>query len=297
MNSDAKEYFWRRMKKKDIALTEKLLSGIEYEYVSACGRFLNRDESKDSVWLLTKKSGGVSSLIVNSRSTVIPVLRGVKILPDLRFFKGFLRSKKIHSIQGIKNEVLILEEAVKKFGLYPEDTYDYDLMSLEGKQKAGNAEQRIEKKEKINIGGRLFDIILRTPGLSDLDAVAPLRAAYEKEEVIPKGSDFYPAASRVNIAKIIAGGRILVSEIEGRIVGKINVSSVSFTRFMVGGVYVHPDFRGCGIASLMASVFINALLSEGKGISLFVKKTNTAARRLYLRLGFKIQNDYRISYY
>ena len=288
------EYRWRKMKDKDIPQTEKLLSDMEYDYVSACGRYLVRDKLKDPVWLLTGKDSGFSALIVNSRSTVIPVLCGMKKIPALDFFKGFFRTKKIHSIQGLKEEVLILEDAVKKFGWKTADTIDYDLMSID---KAGNREQKKTAGDEITRYGKISNIVLKTPGLSDLDAIAPLQGAYEKEEVIPNGSVFSPAASRINTANIIANGRILAAQIEGRFVGKINVSAVSFTRFLVGGVYVHPDFRGKGIAAKMASVFIESLLNEGKGITLFVKKSNTAARRLYAGLGFKIQNDYRIAYY
>jgi predicted GNAT family acetyltransferase len=62
-------------------------------------------------------------------------------------------------------------------------------------------------------------------------------------------------------------------------------------------VYVHPDYRGIGIAGRMTSEFTESLAAQGRGISLFVKKSNTAARRVYQRIGFEIQGDYRIDYY
>jgi predicted GNAT family acetyltransferase len=65
----------------------------------------------------------------------------------------------------------------------------------------------------------------------------------------------------------------------------------------VGGVYVHPDFRGMGIARRMATEFAASLIGQGRGVTLFVKKSNLAARRLYASLGFVRCEDYRISYY
>jgi predicted GNAT family acetyltransferase len=127
--------------------------------------------------------------------------------------------------------------------------------------------------------------------------MAALQAAYEQEEVVPRGSTFSPAASRVNIANIIVNGQTLAAELDGRLVGKINISAVSFTRYQVGGVYVHPDFRGLGIARRMATEFIGPLVAQGRGVTLFVKKSNLAARRLYSGLGFSVRGDYRISYY
>ncbi|MCL1958078.1 MAG: GNAT family N-acetyltransferase, partial [Spirochaetes bacterium] len=114
---------------------------------------------------------------------------------------------------------------------------------------------------------------------------------------LPKGANFSPAASRVNAANIIAKGQVLAAEVDGRFVGKINVSAVSFTRYQVGGVYVYPDFRGRGIAGAMAYEFISSLISQGRGVTLFARKSNNAACRLYKSLGFKNINDYCILYY
>jgi predicted GNAT family acetyltransferase len=88
--------------------------------------------------------------------------------------------------------------------------------------------------------------------------------------------------------------QVLVAELDGRVVGKINTNAVTFTRRQIGGVYVHPDYRGMGIARRMAGEFASSLVS---GISLFVRKSNTAARNVYLGIGFEIAGDYRISYY
>jgi predicted GNAT family acetyltransferase len=47
----------------------------------------------------------------------------------------------------------------------------------------------------------------------------------------------------------------------------------------------------------MAGEFTKCLVSPGMGISLFVKKSNSVARFIYLSIGFEIAGDYRISYY
>jgi len=282
------KFCWQKMRTTDIPAVEALLCDIEYNYVGACARFIMRQASKEPVWLLRRKEdapGGnnILALIINSKSTVIPIFRGLNEIPPLNFFKGILNNKKIHSVQGLKDEVIILENEFLKAGRRAADIIDYNLMSLD------NPPNEIKNYPE--------GLVLCVPKMTDIDAVAPLQAAYEREEVIPKGSVFSPAASRLNIAQIIADGRILAAKLDGRFVGKINVSAVSFTRFQVGGVYVHPDFRGLGIAGKMASVFISSLIEKGKGVTLFVKKKNAAARKLYTRLGFSYINDYRITYY
>ncbi|MDR3193469.1 MAG: GNAT family N-acetyltransferase, partial [Treponema sp.] len=67
--------------------------------------------------------------------------------------------------------------------------------------------------------------------------------------------------------------------------------------YQIGGVYVHPAYRGRGIARRLCAELARELLAEGKGLSLFVKKQNPAARSVYRDIGFKTQADYRISYY
>jgi ribosomal protein S18 acetylase RimI-like enzyme len=282
-------YAWRKMKDKDIPACETLLRAIERKYVSACGKFLARKDSGGYVWTLQGKkrikNACVSGLLVYSRTTVMPVLNGIKEVPKLNFLNSFIRKGKIHSAQGPRDEVAVLEKEMEKTGMEISEIYDYDLMSLDS----------LPKKEGFLSGPS--NLVLRAPGLTDLDALAPLQAAYEHEEVFHKGSVFSPAASRVNLANIISRGQMLAAEISGRIVGKININAVSFTRCQVGGVYVHPDFRSLGIARRMAAEFISSLVNEGRGVTLFVKKSNVPARRLYLGLGFTVTGDYRITYY
>jgi len=276
---------WRKIKKNDIPKLEIFFREAENDYVNACGKFLEYDPSKDYIWILQDKNGNVKASIINTKSMLIPALRGEKEMPSMQFIKSLLRFKRIHSLQGLREEVIVLENALEKSGKVTADIFDYDLMSLDA----------LPSKKGLLAGPK--NLTLRVPQMIDLDALAPLQAGYEKEEVLPKGSAFSPAASRVNIANIIAKGKILAAELNGKLVGKINVNAVSFTRYQVGGVYVSPDFRGMGIASRMAFEFIASLVNESRGITLFVKKNNIPARRLYDSIGFKVKRDYRITYY
>jgi predicted GNAT family acetyltransferase len=47
----------------------------------------------------------------------------------------------------------------------------------------------------------------------------------------------------------------------------------------------------------MTAAFAEALLAQGKGLSLFVKKRNAAACKVYRKIGFSSIADYRITYY
>ena len=275
---------WKKITREDLQKATDLLVENEKKYVGACGRFLAR-AAGDPVWILSNKKNEIAALAVNSRSTLIPVLGANNGIPIPDFPGHFLLNRQIHSLQGLKEEVLLFEKTMAKTGRKISDLYDYDLMSLD------------YYDEKRNAGLNSVNLVLRVPTLADLNAITPLQAAYEIEEVIPAGSSFNPAASRINTSNLIANGRMLAAEVNGRIVGKIHVNAVSFTRFQVGGVYVHPDFRGLGIGRRMTAGFIASLLNESRGVTLFVKKTNQPARKLYEGLGFTVKGDYRITYY
>jgi ribosomal protein S18 acetylase RimI-like enzyme len=280
------DYFcWSKMKSRDTGSIELLLREREKDCVGACGRFIGRNSFKSNIWTLRGKKGELSALILHSKSSLMPVLCGKKEIPSPRFLRSLLSGIKLHSVQGLKEEVIVLEKELEQLGGKTGDIFDYDLMCID------------KPPNQKGYSSGPANLFLRAPKLADLDAVAALQAAYEKEEVLPKGSVFSPLSSRVNTANIITKSHILAAELGGRLVGKININAVSFTRYQVGGVYVHPSFRGLGIASRMAAEFIGSLILQGRGVTLFVRKTNMAARRLYAGLGFSARGDYRISYY
>ena len=151
------------------------------------------------------------------------------------------------------------------------------------------------RPEALNTGPA--GLILRPPFPEDEERLFALQSAYEREEVLPANADFIPSVSRLNLDHILSRERVLVAELDGQVVGKINTSARSFTRYQIGGVYVRPDCRGLGIGARMTAVFARDLLAQGRGLTLFVKKQNAAACRVYRKAGFNILADYRITYY
>jgi len=277
-------FSWRKVKKSDFPRVEKLLMDAENNYVNACAKFLLQKEADVQIWVLSGKNDEIQAVIIYWKNNILPVLCGhTEALDELN--KKVLISWKIHSIQGLKPEVMALEKEITKNMGEPKDIIEYHLMSLDAPPK------------KKDTPSTLTNLKLVTPKMADIDAIAPLQAEYEKEEVLPKGATFSYSASRVNTANIIAKGQVLAAEIDDRFVGKINVSAVSFTRFQIGGVYVYPEFRGKGIATAMTYEFISSLISQGRGVTLFARKSNSPACRLYKSLGFKNINDYSIIYY
>jgi ribosomal protein S18 acetylase RimI-like enzyme len=273
---------WRKM--KDQRAAEALLRSNERGCMNACGRFLNRGSLNARVWTLCGSKGNVSAIIIHAGQNLLPVFCGQKSIPAPNFLRGLFGTLPVHSLQGSRDDAETLETALEKIGLFAAEKTDYDLMSID------------RPPEDYHSAGPP-GLVIRKPELADMDSLAALHAAYEREEVLPSAAEFNAAASRLNTERIFTKEQMLVAELDGRLAGKINTNAVTFTRFQIGGVYVHPEFRRLGIARRMAGEFTANLFSQGRGISLFVKKSNPSARRVYQRIGFEIQGDYRISYY
>jgi ribosomal protein S18 acetylase RimI-like enzyme len=277
---------WQKMKKRQIAETETLLRLQERWCMNACSRYIHRDPAKDAVWTLHDKTkSGVSAIVVHAKQNLMPVLRGEVYIPPPHFLRGLFGTVPIHSMQGRTGDMLIMEAALEKIGLFVAEKTDYDLMCIDD-QPSGH----------YGSCGPAA-LVIRKPQFTDMGALAALQAAYEQEEVLPSMSGFSAAVSRMNTERLFTKEQMLVAELGGRLVGKINTNAVTFTRYQVGGVYVHPEYRGLGIGRRMAGEFIASLVAQGRGISLFVKKSNICARRVYQRIGFVVTGDYRISYY
>jgi len=279
---------WRKMKERETPAAEALLKLNERWCMNACSRYISRESLRGEVWALDGEDGAFSALIVHARQGVLPVLRGRENIPAPHFLRGLFGPIPVHSLQGRKSDVLAVEAKMEKLGLFAVEKNDFDLMCID------------KSPSVFGLGlpkGLPSGLKTRKPHAGDMDSLVALHAAYEKEEVLSAGRKLNPAASRLHMEKIFATEQMLVAELGGRLVGKINTNAIAFTRYQVGGVYVHPDYRGLGIARRMAGEFVASLVAQGKGISLFVKKSNTAARRVYQGIGFETLGDYRINYY
>ncbi|MDR0722868.1 MAG: GNAT family N-acetyltransferase, partial [Treponema sp.] len=232
----------------------------ESSCVAATARFLQRD-IRDQIWL-HRYAGErrISGLIIQSKGTLFPVFNGISPL----FLKDFLvsgwQSLRFYAIQGIRKDVALLEQVLALRGICSTMSIDYDLMVLD--------------QEPAWLTSSVPKLILRYAEPGDMEGLFRLQAAYEQEEVIPQGGVFNPALCRLSLEHIMTHEYLLLAQWKSKILGKINTSAASFSRYQIGGVYVCPDYRGLGIASYMGAAFVRDLRTTGRGFTLFVKKQN-----------------------
>ena len=259
--------------------------------VAACARFIRINENHGRVWCLEPNSGSsgeLSALLLYSNRGLFPVFGENITIPAPDLLNRFPGRVKIHAVQGLRRDTDLLEALMEKQGYFPAEKFDYHLMSLDS---GTNLDPCVIAKNSPD------GLVMRKPLPEDEDQLFALQAAYEKEEVLPEKSGFDAAHCRLNLKRIISSEHVLVAELGGKVVGKINTSAASFRRYQIGGVYVLPGYRGHGIGLNMTVRFTEFLLADGKGLTLFVKKRNAAAVKIYRKAGFNVLADYRISYY
>jgi predicted GNAT family acetyltransferase len=276
---------WKRLGRRHFKDAEALLRQREPYCVAAAGRFRDLAWFSDHLWGLRDSQGSVSALVLHSKRSLFPLL-GNSNTAEINipgFLGRFVRRNHIHAIQGLQDEVAALERIMTGLGRQAADLIDYDLMALD----------QMPPADSLSPAG----LLIRQPSAGELEEILPLQEAYEQEEVLPQGATFNADACRLNLEQILTGERMLVAELGGRIIAKANTSAVAFTRVQIGGVFVHPNYRGHGIARRLCAEMARNLIAAGWGVSLFVKKHNRSAQRVYRSIGFRPIADYRIAYY
>ena len=89
------------------------------------------------------------------------------------------------------------------------------------------------------------------------------------------------------VTELIRSGRAFARIEAGQVVFKAEVGAATAQACQVQGVWVHPDFRGLGLAAPgMAAVVNESQKSIAPIVSLYVNDFNRPARAAYVRTGF-----------
>jgi predicted GNAT family acetyltransferase len=91
---------------------------------------------------------------------------------------------------------------------------------------------------------------------------------------------------RTRVRDLLEAGRAFAI-FDGRtVVFKAEVGSLTRTVAQIQGVWVHPAYRGRGIAAGATAAVVRTIQTWGRLPSLYVNSYNTAARATYARVGF-----------
>lgn len=79
-----------------------------------------------------------------------------------------------------------------------------------------------------------------------------------------------------------------VIERAGHDIGRLRLVETDNILF-IGGIQLLPDHQGCGLGSSILCALISRACKLNKSLRLEVQKSNIKAKKLYLRLGFTVE--------
>jgi hypothetical protein len=133
---------------------------------------------------------------------------------------------------------------------------------------------------------------VRRAELADLDLLVVAAAAMHREEMGIDPLAIDPAGWRARMAVLIDRGWSWLWMEDGEVLFKAELSAWTAEVVQVQGVYTAPSARGHGVATSCLAAVCEALHAEVPTCSLYVNHFNTAALRVYTRLGFETVGEF-----
>ncbi|HPY53346.1 MAG TPA: GNAT family N-acetyltransferase [Treponemataceae bacterium] len=244
--------------------------------------YQNNEKTKNllAVFMISK-----SGLIFHQFADNLKILEDADIAP----FEDILKNKNIYSIIGKKEGTEFFQNLILKIqALAPRTEYLYHYL-------------RYNKNEK-KTEGRTFPLeytkLLKWNTIDDLDALSPLQALYDQQEVIPPFKDFDPELSKANLKRLLLTQKILSLQKDGHYVAKAGTNAIGYNWVQIGGVCTKTDERNRGYAQFLVQNLISYFQkNEKKQVALFVKENNESAKKAYYNLGFVFDSYFKIVYY
>ncbi|MGB3186338.1 MAG: GNAT family N-acetyltransferase [Ornithinimicrobium sp.] len=129
---------------------------------------------------------------------------------------------------------------------------------------------------------------VRVAGEREVDVVTPAAEAMFTEEIGYPPYRGSGTAYRNGVAALLQRGHTLVRIEDGTVIFKADLGSVALGVAQVQGVWIHPQYRGRGLAvPAMASVLDYAMTQIAPIVTLYVNDFNTAALATYERVGMR----------
>lgn len=162
---------------------------------------------------------------------------------------------------------------------------DYKAMVMNGELRA------------YTVAPPYADIEIKQATPDDAERLFELQEGYEKEEVLIDPARFNPRSCFLHLKQILEEQLVYYIEFDGLPIAKGGTNAIGFEYCQLGGVYTDVRFRNKGIATFLIRYLTREILRYRKKVSLFVKEQNHSAIHMYKKCGFKLQEDFRITYY
>jgi len=222
---------------------------------------------------------------IDGAALLRPDGRGLCILPGTdEGLRGFISVAEANgSLSSLIGPGEALDKVAMMLEVKPIEMKKYLLMRFQAPASPGALPERLSLGAKPSALKGEFEI--RRATIKDFPKLCSLHEAYEREEIGSR-EPLFAASLPERIIRILRKQLAVVAIIDGTIVGKANTNARGLGIDQLGGVYVSPEARRRGLGFLMVESLLSHLTSLGRGVCLYVRPENEAARRLYIKLGF-----------
>jgi uncharacterized protein len=191
-------------------------------------------------------------------------------------------TRRIYSLMGRTSDVNALEAG---FGKPPSQSVEYYLMAQDSPPPELPL-PRLPRELKI----------IRSD-VTDASDLAKIQKLYEVEEVLLPGGTFDAAASLEHLQSALRTQMIVHGALGSAAVAKAGTNARGLFFDQIGGVFTDPSLRSRGVGTALMLRLLSLIAADKKSATLFVKLDNQPALRMYKNLGFRVLDDFRISYY
>ncbi|MFW5688034.1 MAG: GNAT family N-acetyltransferase [Spirochaetota bacterium] len=191
-------------------------------------------------------------------------------------------SRRLFSVMGRGRDVEAFEAAVRR---PPGQIMEYHLMV----QETPPPELPLPRLPR--------GMTIRTVGTEDARYLFDIQKKYEIEEVLLPGNTFSHSATMQHLKQTLREQVVMAADLDGVAVAKANTNARGVFFDQIGGVFTERALRSRGIGTALMLRLLQRIAAEQKSGSLFVKKDNAPALRMYQNIGFAVDDEFRISYY
>lgn len=283
---------WQLARADDLDEMVEFLRRDEWRHVNFSSRLHERfrptypNPHRISVYL-RRDEGEISEAVLVSRGgLVIPVLANTQRDGNRSDLASLVRRERnLHSIMGSKRDVALVQKSLRQ---------ELHLMTIDYHLLFDDPARTKHDHRPLDLPGRLK---FRRARMIDAIGLFPLQKAYELEEVLIDPRRFNATSTYLNLQQHLKREVVFYASVGREIVAKAGTNARGFTFDQIGGVYTVESLRNRGVAAALLRVLLDHIRSEGRRVSLFVKKENIAALRLYEKLGFIREGEFRITYF
>ena len=258
-----------------VSFTETLVSDRHLEVPS---------RRQFNVMVREERDGSVSGAILqNLNGLYYPVLGPGKPEVEPEAVLNMARaSRRLFSIMGRHEDVSALEDALQR---PPVQYLDYHLMS------------QADPPPDVPLPRLPRGLVIRRARRDEARRLFDIQKKYEIEEVLLPGNVFSPNSTLQQLRQTLEEQVVLVAEVEGAPIAKVNTNARGIFYDQVGGVFTERSYRSRGVATALMLRLCELIALDRKSATLFVKKTNGPALKMYANIGFAVESGFRISYY